>query len=177
MLPSFLLIAALASHVLPHPWWNFTAVGGALLVWGARRPVWTAILPVALLAGADWYLTRFVYSYDFHVSAYVVTWLWYAYAILLGRLFLRGQPGFARVIGAGVLSSTSFFLASNYAVWAMPGSWYPHTPVGLETCFAAALPFYRNDLFSTLLIVGLVFGLPVLLVLTRLRSLVGDLRP
>jgi hypothetical protein len=47
-------------------------------------------------------------------------------------------------------------------VWASAGSFYPHTAAGLVTCFAAALPFYRNDVLSTTLVVSLVFGLPVL---------------
>ncbi len=170
MLPVFLLIAALASHVLPHPWWNFTAVGGALLVWGARQPLRSAVLPVALLALGDWYLTRVAYGYAFHVNAYLLTWAWYALVILLGYLLLRGRPGFARVAGAAFLSSGSFFAVSNYAVWASPGSWYPHTVAGLQACYAMALPFYRNDLLSTSLVVGAVFGLPVLVGRTRAGS-------
>ena len=154
-----LLILAFASHVLPHPWWNFTAVTAALLVWGAQRPMWTAALPVALLGAGDWYLTSFIYGYAFHPNAYLLTWVWYALTIALGYLLLRGRPGWLRVAGSGLLASTSFFLVSNYAVWAMPGSWYPHTIAGLETCYAAALPFYRNDLLSTLLVLGAVFAL------------------
>ncbi len=155
-------MAALASHVLPHPVWNFTAVGGALLVWGARRPLAWAVLPVVLLAVGDWYLTRFVYGYAFHLDAYLLTWAWYALVVVLGYLLLRGRPGFARVAGAAVLSSTSFFAVSNYAVWASPGSWYPHSLAGLKACYTMAIPFYRNDLSSTLLVVGLVWGLPAL---------------
>ena len=160
MVSIILLVLAFASHVLPHPWWNFTAVTGALLVWGARRSVWTVALPVALLGAGDWYLTRFVYGYEFHLNAYLLTWAWYALTGALGYLLLRGRPGWARVAGAGVLASTAFFVVSNYAVWAAPGSWYPHTVAGLEACYIAALPFYRNDLLSTLLVSGAVFGLP-----------------
>jgi hypothetical protein len=32
----------------------------------------------------------------------------------------------------------------------------------LVACYAAAVPFYRNDLISTALVAGLAFGLPVL---------------
>ncbi len=167
LLPVLVLLFAVASHVLPHPWWNFTAVGGALLFWGARaRPV-LAALPVAALALGDWYLTRFVYGYPFHVGAYLLTWAWYALVVALGYLLLRGRPGFGRVTGSALLASTSFFLVSNYAVWASPGSWYPHSYAGLEACYALAVPFYRNDLFSTLLVVGVIWGLPALVARTR----------
>jgi hypothetical protein len=82
--------------------------------------------------------------------------------MVFGRLLLRESPSAPRVVGAALLSSTSFFLVSNYAVWASAGSFYPHTAAGLATCFTAALPFYRNDVLSTTLVVSLVFGLPVL---------------
>jgi uncharacterized membrane protein YbhN (UPF0104 family) len=39
---------------------------------------------------------------------------------------------------------------------------YPHTLGGLGACFAAALPFYRNDLISTSLVAAAAFGVPVL---------------
>jgi hypothetical protein len=39
---------------------------------------------------------------------------------------------------------------------------YPHTLTGLEACYIAALHFYRNDLISTALTAGALFGLPVL---------------
>ncbi len=162
MLAFALIFAAVLSHVLPHPWLNFTAVGGALLVFGARRPLWQGILPIALLAAADYYLTVYAYRYPFHVDAYLLTWAWYAVAMIFGRVLLRESQSAPRVVGAALLSSTSFFLISNYAVWAGANSFYPHTLAGLAACFAAALPFYRNDVLSTTLVVGLVFGLPVL---------------
>ena len=45
---------------------------------------------------------------------------------------------------------------------------YPHTLSGLVACFAAAVPFYRNDLLSTAIVAGLAFGIPVLVRKARL---------
>jgi hypothetical protein len=39
---------------------------------------------------------------------------------------------------------------------------YPRTLSGLATCFAAGLPFYRNDVVSTAIVVAVAFGVPVL---------------
>ena len=167
ILPVVLLLMAIASHVLPHPWWGFTAVGASLLVWGARERLASLVLPVGLYALSDWYLTSQVYRYPFHGNDYLVTWTWYALAGVLGFLLLRGTPGVARLAAAGFLAPTSFFLASNYAVWAMPSSWYPHTLQGLATCYAAGLPFYRNDMISTALVLGLVWGVPAMARRTR----------
>jgi hypothetical protein len=157
-----LILVALLSRVLPHAWLNFTAVGAGLLFFGARRPLSQAIIPVGLLAATDYYLTVFVYNYPFHLASYLPTWTWYFAAIALGRILLRDRLSWGRGIAAVFLSSTSFFLISNYAVWAETGM-YPHTFSGLWACFVAGLPFYRNDLLSTGIITASVFGLPVLL--------------
>ena len=160
-----LLVAALLSRVIPHAgWWGFTAVGGSLLYFGARRNWREMLLPVAALAGVDYYLTTHVYSYDFVWQAYLVTWAWYAAAIVLGRILLAPRVTVLRVASAALLGPTSFFLASNYAVWAgshNPGGMYAPTFAGLLTCFAAGLPFYARDLVSTGLVLTLAFGVPV----------------
>jgi hypothetical protein len=150
---------AVSSH---HGWLNFTAVGGSLLFFGARRPLRQAILPVVALVGLDYYMTVYVYSYPFAAQDYLVTWAWYAAVIVLGHLLLRDRKSVARVGAAVILSSTSFFLASNFASWTVLRGIYPHTFSGLMTAYAAGLPFYRNDLLSTTLVAGLAFGLPAL---------------
>jgi Family of unknown function (DUF6580) len=157
-----LLLLAIVSRVMPHPGWlNFTAVGGSLLYFGARRPLRQALIPVVLLAGTDYYLTVYAYRYPFHLQDYLVTWIWYAAAILIGATILKSNASVGRVVGASVLSATSFFAISNFAVWA-GSAMYPHTASGLAACYTAALPFYRNDLISTLVVTVLAFGTPVL---------------
>ena len=158
-----LLLLAVISRVAPHPaWLNFTAVGGSLLYFGARRPLWQLVIPVALLAGADYYLTVFAYGYPFHAASYLVTWLWYAAIVALGAGMLKGSASIGRVLGASVLSATSFFLLSNFAVWAV-SAMYPRNPGGLAACYLAGLPFYRNDLISTALVATVAFGAPQLI--------------
>lgn len=158
MFAYLLLLFAALSRVTPHAdWLNFTAVGGSLLYFGARRPLREAALPVAVLAATDYYLTVFGYGYSFHLGAYLTTWLWYVGIVLMGAGMLKANASWKRVGGATVLSATSFFLISNFAVWA--GSvMYPHSVGGLTACYAAALPFYRNDLVSTTLVAAVAFG-------------------
>jgi hypothetical protein len=155
------VLAAIFSRILPHPWFSFTAVGASLLVFGARRSPKLFILPVLALAVADYYLTVFAYNYAFHVQDYAVTWVWYLGACWMGYAFLRKKANAGRVVGAALASSTSFFLASNFAVWAS-SLLYPHTAGGLATCYIAGLPFYRNDVLATTLLTGAVFTVPVL---------------
>jgi hypothetical protein len=108
----------------------------------------------------DYYLTVFVYQYPFHPRAYIVTWVWYAAICLLGMEALR-KPTILRVAASVLASATSFFLLSNFMVWA-GGRMYPRTLAGLGSCYTAAIPFYRNDLVSTAITAGALFGLPVL---------------
>jgi hypothetical protein len=165
-MPAYLLLlAALLSRVIPHSgWYGFTAVGGSLLFFGARRSWREMLVPVALLAATDYYLTTQVYSYDFHLPSYLITWAWYAAAFALGRILLSEKTTTLRVAAGVVLGPTSFFLASNYAVWVGstgPNPMYPHTFAGLLTCYVAGMPFYGRDLASTAIVASLAFGLPV----------------
>jgi len=157
-----LLLLAVVSRVVPHPaWFSFTAVGGSLLYFGARRPWWQAIVPLAALAATDYYLTVYAYSYPFHVQNYLVTWAWYGAAMILGRVLLGRRANAGRVIGASIASSTSFFLVSNFMVW-FGSAMYPRTAGGLGVCYLAGLPFYRNDLMATTLVAAFAFAAPVL---------------
>ena len=158
-----LLLLAVVSRVVPHPaWFSFTAVGGSLLYFGARRSWWQGVFPLAALAATDHFLTVYAYGYPFHAADYLVTWAWYAVAMLLGYAMLRKRANAGRVIGASLTSSTSFFLISNFTVW-LSSAMYPHTAGGLGACYVAGLPFYRNDLLATLAVTGFAFGVPALI--------------
>ncbi len=159
------LLFAVFSRFLPHLFSTtaigFTAVGGGLLYFGARRSRWQTIIAVLALMGADYYLTVFAYGYAWHTSAYLVTWVWYGAICLLGHQMLSGKPSFPRVAGGVMASATSFFILSDLAVWA-GGTMYPHTAAGLGACYVAAIPFYANDVISTAITAGALFGLPAL---------------
>ena len=163
-----LLLVAVLSRLLPHAgWMNFTAVGGALLYFGARRSWREMLAPLAVLMATDYYLTVYAYHYSFRWEGYVITWMWYVAAMVLGQILLSARTTFTRVAAGVLLGPTSFFVLSNYAVWA-GGGMYPPTLSGLEACFVAAVPFYRNDLISTAIVCAAAFGVPVLLRRTNL---------
>lgn len=170
-MPAYLLLVlAILTRVVPHHGWlNFTAVGGALLYFGARRSWREMLAPLAALMVTDYCLTVYAYHYSFVWTAYVTTWAWYVAVMVLGYILLKSKNTWLRVGAGAVLGPTSFFLISNYAVWilsshAVPlaSDMYPHTFSGLITCYIAGLPFYRNDVLSTAIVAGLAFGLPVL---------------
>jgi hypothetical protein len=168
MLPYLFVLLAIAVrflpfagplNVLPHAW-HFTPVAASLLFFGARgsrRQMW---VPLVLLAATDVVLTKFVYSFTFSWD-HLVTWAWYAAILWLGTS-LREKSGPVRVVGAALASSVSFFLVSNFAVWA---AWnmYPKTINGLMMSYVAGLPFFRGTLESDLFFSIAMFGTPVFL--------------
>jgi hypothetical protein len=160
MLAYLFVIFAVVARMpfMPHPW-NLTPVAAALLYFGARgsrRQIW---VPFVLLAGSDLILNKFVYAYPFGVDQLVV-WAWYAAILLLGTQ-LREKTGWLRVAGAAMSASVSFFVISNFAVWAF-GTMYPKSLSGLAVCYTAALPFFRHTLAGDLLFTAVMFGLPAI---------------
>jgi hypothetical protein len=158
-----LLLVAVLSRVIPHaPWWNFTAVTGCLLYFGAKRPWREMLAPLAALITTDCYLTIFRY-HGFAIGwESAITWGWYLAAMVLGSLLLRERVTFARGAAGALLGPTLFFLVSNFGVWAGSMNMYPHTLAGLETCYWAGVPFYRNDLIATSIVLAVMLGVPAL---------------
>jgi hypothetical protein len=172
MFAYLLLLVAVLTRVMPHAGWlNFTAVGGALLYFGARRPWREMLIPLAALMATDYFLTAYAYNYTFRWQGYVTTWAWYLMAMALGVILLSAKTTFVRGAAGALLGPTSFFVVSNYAVWSA-GGMYPHSLSGLGACYMAAIPFYRNDLLSTSIVVAVAFGVPVLV--RRMNLLPGQ---
>jgi hypothetical protein len=182
MLPYLFVLLAIAVrflpfagslNVLPHAW-HFTPLAASLLFFGARgsrRQMW---VPLVLFAAADVVLTKFIYSYTLGWDQ-LVTWVWYAAILWLGTN-LREKSGPVRVVGAALASSVSFFLISNFAVWAAWPQMYPRSLNGLMMSYAAGLPFFRGTVESDLFFSIAMFGTPVfLLALSRwMHKSAGD---
>lgn len=163
-----LIFAALSRCV---PLWTHssgigvTAAGAGLIFFGSRmkHDRWQTILAVAVMACVDVYLTVFAYGFAFHPKAYLVTWAWEAALVLFASALLAKKQSWGRVAGAALFSATGFFLVSNGAVWLFGEETYPRSFAGLMQSYAAGLPFYRNDAIATLIMCGVLFGLPALL--------------
>jgi Family of unknown function (DUF6580) len=171
MLAYFFVLLAVAVRFMPHPW-TFTPVAASLLFFGARGPKRQLWAPLALLVVSDMILTKFVYAYVFSWDQLVI-WAWYAAILWLGTN-LRENSKPVRVIGAALGSSVSFFVISNFAVWAA-ADLYPRTLGGLTACYAAGVPFFRNAIEGDMLFTISFFATPVLLhLLSRALNREGD---
>lgn len=146
----FILVAAgIISRLLPHPP-NFTAVGALAIFSGSQLGTKKALfITISTMFISDLFL-------GFHA----VMWATYgcmAAAVLFGRLLHKRQsPGL--VAGVTLSGSVIFFIITNFAVWAVPQSMYPHTPAGLIQCYVMAIPFFRNSLFGDFFYTGLFFS-------------------
>ncbi len=148
LVPVLVGLGALA-RLVPHPW-NFTPMMALGLYAGAKsKKLRTGVL-VTLLA---------LFLSDAVMGFY--RGMWYVYAaslipVLAGR-FIRRQDGVGAIVAGGLLSSLSFFVITNFMVWAT-GTLYPHTFSGLAACFVAGLPFYRNQLLGDAFYTAALFG-------------------
>jgi hypothetical protein len=139
----------------------FTSVSAALLYFGARGSRRNAWIPWALCVAADVVLTSVVYSYPLTWD-HMVTWAWYAGALGLG-MQLRDSSSILRIGGTSLISSLTFFVVSNFAVWASYRTMYAATWQGLVNCYVAAIPFFRHTLEADLVFTAIFFSIPVLL--------------
>ncbi len=149
------VLLAVLMRFVPHlP--NFSLVFGALLFGGAnlkrRDALW---FPVLLLAVSDFILTTQVYHMRFSWTQ-IGVWVGYVAILLIGQ-GLRNRVSVRNVLAASLASPIAFFLISNLAVW-LGWQMYPPTWRGLLACYAAAVPFFRNSLVSSLVFTVLIFG-------------------
>ena len=160
----FVLIAlAVITRFLPHPP-NFTAIGAIALMGGALLPKWWKYaMPLAILLLSD-ILIQLLYGNGFYPDMLFVYGAFMLTA-LLGNKWLSNRLNFGRTMSGAVLASLLFFLLTNLGVWAT-GIHYPMTGSGLIAAYAAALPFYNQDvlgsfafntLFSTTLYSGAIY--------------------
>lgn len=146
----FLIILGAIFRLLPHlP--NATPTAAIALFGGANLDRRTAlIVPLMIMIISDIII-------GLHP---LVLFVWGSFLLtgMIG-LWIRDHRTVANIIGASLLSSFSFFIITNFGVWASPGSWYPHTWQGLLNCYLMAVPFFRNTLAGDLCFVGIMFGL------------------
>ena len=143
------ILTAAAMRLLPHPP-NFSPIAALALFAGAHvasRPLSLAA-PIAALLLSDLVLGFYPELWAVYLSVALVT--------CLGWL-LSSRRSAGRVALAAVAGSILFFLATNFAVWAMM-DFYPKTAAGLAACYAAAIPFFQNSLAGDLFFTAVLFG-------------------
>jgi hypothetical protein len=146
-----LVAVAAMSRVVPHPW-NFTPMVALALLSGAGlgNALAASFLTIAAVVAGDLALGLFPYAGMGWVYGSMVL-------ITVGGRWLRGRRGLLLPLAAALGSGFVFFAVTNFGEW-LTGGHYPRTALGLATCFAAAVPFYRNQLPADALFTALLFG-------------------
>jgi hypothetical protein len=144
-----MVVLGACARLVPHPW-NFTPMMAIGLFAGSHaRKVGTGVLATLFALALSDAVLGFYSSF------------WYVYAaalvpVFLGRL-IRDESGAGMIAAAASTSSLSFFLITNFMVWATD-SMYPHTIGGLSACFLAGIPFYRNQLLGDAFYTAAIFS-------------------
>jgi hypothetical protein len=139
LLLAFGVVGRWADHA-----WNFTPLAAVTALGAFYFRSWApaVLLPSAVLVVSDLFLPSHD-SWLVQVSVHAMAVI----PLVLGRA-ARNAEGWRR--GAfwgmcGFVPATTFFFATNFAVWASK-SMYAPTVAGLIDCFVQGLPFYRTML-------------------------------
>lgn len=160
---TFSLVLVALTRFLPHPP-NFTAVGAMAIFGGALYTSWLMriLLPLAIMFITDLVINNVMYASAYDGFAWATSGAAYIYGaivlmVVLGQLIAKSSK-LKDVALASVLGSLVFFLITNFGVWASPMSMYPQSFDGLLASYTAGLPFLINNMVSTLLFSGVLFG-------------------
>ena len=139
------------------PTWNFTPLAAVTALGGYcffRQPIAAVLLPMSVLAVSDLALPAHD-SWPVLASVHVMMLV----PLLLGRR-ARSHAGWQRGASwalCGFVPATTFFLVTNFAVWAFQST-YDKTLEGLALCYTAGLPFYRSMLAGDLFYLAVLLG-------------------
>ena len=140
----FFVVFLTLSRIIPHPQ-NFTPIlSSAILAPMLIKDRWFGIaVPILAMFISDIII-------GFHSYQIVVY-----FSILTIALITPMQKKYLLLGIMALCSSVWFFVATNFAVWAI-SDYYPKTIEGLIACYALAIPFFKNTLISTCLFTGLL---------------------
>jgi len=139
---TFLLIAfAVLTRMFPHPP-NITPITGIALFSAMtfNNKKLAFMIPLACMFLSDIFLGFHFISFFVYISFFMITFMGMKFKEISVKNIL--------------LSSTLFFLVTNFGVWLIG---YPHTLMGLISCYTLALPFFGNTILGDLIFTGALF--------------------
>ena len=152
-----LIALGVAGRLLPHPP-NFTPMAAIALFAGFifLKRYMAVIAVVVTMLLTDYFAFGFLSAEWFASKSMWVVYLALLFPIVF-KNFLQKKLGLFRVAGAALASSTVFFIATNFAVWAF-SPMYEKTLEGLVLCYTMAIPFFQNTVAGDLIWSGVIFG-------------------
>ncbi|MDT3696108.1 MAG: DUF6580 family putative transport protein [Ignavibacterium sp.] len=145
------LMISIAAFVrlLPHPP-NFAPIAAMALFGGAHynKKAFAFAIPLLAILFTDAIIGFYPFAFIVYISLAVI--------VLLGVVMLK-KVSVKNVLLASLTASVSFFVITNFGVWAL-GTLYPRTAAGLMESYIAAIPFFQNSLIGDLFFSGVMFG-------------------
>lgn len=145
-----IVLLAAGMRIIPHPP-NITPIA-AIAIFGGAYFVNTVAafgVPLAAMVLSDLFLGGFDATTPFIYASF-------AASVGLG-LWIRQRQSWSRIVAATLVSSTLFFVVSNFGVW-LVGGLYSRTAEGIVACYVAAIPFFRQTLLGDLFYAAALFG-------------------
>jgi hypothetical protein len=154
---SVLIVLGVVGRLLPHPP-NFTPMAAIALFAGfifLKRYIAVIAVVVTMLL-TDYFAFGYLSAEWFASKSMWVVYLALLFPVVF-KNFLQKKLGLFRVASAALASSTVFFIATNFAVWAF-SPMYEKTLEGLVLCYTMAIPFFQNTVAGDLIWSGIIFG-------------------
>jgi hypothetical protein len=125
---------------------NFEAVTAISLISGSLLGgIFAAVVPLFIIFISDIYFGN--------TLIHLFTWSAFILIGIFGILFKKSSKYyFLKITGGGIISVLFFYLWTNFGWWLVSGM-YPLNSQGLLACYAAAIPFLKNQLMSILIFV------------------------
>ena len=140
-LPVIIILILAFSRIIPHQW-NFTPIlaAGTFLGFYFRQLFLSMFLVIVSMFLGDLYF-GFHNTMLFTYSALIIT-------VLVG--YYIKNLNISKIFIGSLISSTGFFLITNFGVWATSNMYSKDLP-GLIEAYILGLPFFHNTLLSTLI--------------------------
>ncbi len=141
ILPISMILILSLSRLVPHPY-NFTPIlaVGVFSGFYFKNFIISFFVVICSMFIGDLYL-------GFH-GTMIFTYGSLALCVLFGNLIKKFK--FKEILYSGIASSISFFLITNFGVWAL-GSMYQKNFNGLIQSYFMGIPFFHNTILSTLI--------------------------
>ncbi|UYQ95095.1 hypothetical protein MKQ68_08300 [Chitinophaga horti] len=135
--------------------YNFTAIGASALFSGIviKDKRLAYLVPLAAMLLSDLFFELFTSIQGFYGISMAVNYGAFILITWIGTQMKKVNT--ITVLLASIGTGLLYFLISNFGTWAFQDL-YPKTGAGLIQCYAAAIPFYRNDVFGSFFLNGIM---------------------
>lgn len=158
-----LIVVAAVYRAIPGRPWGFTPQIAMAIFGGAviKDKKWALALPLFSMFLSDM-LYQILYNagvspvpgfYEGQITNYILFALLTCFGFLMKRITVKNVAVYS------LLAPSLYFLVSNFFVWTSGAGFNrPKTVEGLIMCYTDALPFFRGEIWGTLVFGAVLFG-------------------